>query len=81
MEGTKITGTIPNAIGLLGQLQEIVFRFTGITGTIPTEIGMCTNLGKLVFTGNLGLTGTIPSEIKNFENFSKYHPGNCDFAG
>ena len=64
IEGSNITGTIPNGIGALTELKELFIQDTSMNGTIPTEIGLCTDLELFTIT-NTNISGTIPVQLTN----------------
>jgi Leucine-rich repeat (LRR) protein len=61
--GSLFTGTIPNSIGLLTNLEGLAFPQLGLSGTIPSSLGALTKLQFLDLQGVAALTGTIPSTV------------------
>lgn len=57
-----VNDTIATEIGLLTNLQSLIYHGTGITGTIPSELGLLTDLGRMQLASN-HMTGTIPTEL------------------
>ncbi len=57
----SLTGKIPEELGDLIELTELVLRFNRLTGKIPEELGRLTRLTSLYLTGNR-LTGSIPTQ-------------------
>jgi Leucine-rich repeat (LRR) protein len=64
---SDVTGSIPEEISVLTNLEEISFlQMANLTGTISGGFGSLYKLSRLTFSG-LNLTGTIPGEIKNLK--------------
>ncbi|KAG5011566.1 hypothetical protein JHK86_023827 [Glycine max] len=63
----KLTGPLPNDIGNLRKLRNLLVINCGFTGPIPVTIG---NLERLVFLSlnSNGFTGPIPAAIGNLSN-------------
>ena len=57
----SLTGKIPEELGDLIELTELVLRFNRLAGKIPEELGRLTRLTSLYLTGNR-LTGSIPTQ-------------------
>ncbi|KAL6329645.1 hypothetical protein AAG906_026370 [Vitis piasezkii] len=58
----KLSGSIPQEIGLLTSLNDLVLEGNSLTGPIPHSIGKLRNLTTLHLSGN-ELSGSIPQEI------------------
>ena len=67
LNGSGLTGEIPEEIGQLTNLTLLNLGWNQLTGEIPVEIGNLTNLTGLALYYNQ-LTGEIPSEIGNLTN-------------
>jgi Leucine-rich repeat (LRR) protein len=61
---SNATTTIPESIGQLLQLQDLLLADNGITGTLPSTLGDLLFLRKLDVSHN-SLLGTLPSELAN----------------
>mmetsp|Transcript_4396 Transcript_4396/g.9300 ORF Transcript_4396/g.9300 Transcript_4396/m.9300 type:complete len:661 (-) Transcript_4396:146-2128(-) len=57
-----LKGTLPKEIGLLQDLESLVFQFGNITGTIPDSIWRLSNLYELGLSNNF-LTGDVPPSL------------------
>ena len=62
-----LSGTIPEELGNLTNLQWLNLWNNDLSGTIPAELGNLTNLQSLNLLGN-DLSGTIPAELGNLTN-------------
>ncbi len=65
--GSNLTGTLPNALGNLTELEVLWIPWNLLTGSIPTSIGDLTKL-KYVYLSNNQLTGSIPASLGNLAN-------------
>lgn len=65
--GNNLNGTLPSAIGDLGQLQILLLSQNQLSGPIPTTLGQLTNLTRLDLSSNQ-LSGAIPAEIGSLTN-------------
>ncbi|CAB9505750.1 LRR receptor-like serine threonine-protein kinase [Seminavis robusta] len=59
---SRLTASIPTAIGDSSQMAHLILTETNLQGTIPTELGLATKLQELLLNGN-DLKGPLPSEI------------------
>lgn len=60
----SVSGTLPDSIGELVDLETIRLNGNNIGGTLPSTVGQLTNIRVFLLSGN-SLIGTIPSEIGN----------------
>ena len=67
-----LTGSIPEELGQLKNLQYLIFENTGLTGPIPAALGQLHDLQKLSLLGN-GLTGLIPAELGQLGNLRELY--------
>jgi hypothetical protein len=61
---SNLNGTIPNEIGNLVYLEDLVLLQNNFSGPIPPEIGKLTNL-KILNIRNNKFSGSLPSELGN----------------
>ena len=62
-----LSGTIPNCVGDMPQLQSFCVAENGLTGTVPASLGNASNLLGVILGGN-SLTGQLPMELGNARN-------------
>jgi Leucine-rich repeat (LRR) protein len=73
LDGNKLQGGIPNSVGAMTSLTELIVWGNRMTGTLPAALNKCTSLTTLSASANAlhgaGLTGTIPdlSALTNLE--------------
>ena len=75
-----LNGTIPEALGTLSALRELVLRDNDLTGDIPPVLGNLTNLTELKLDGN-ELAGTIPKVLGNLNNLEILWLSNNNLGG
>jgi Leucine-rich repeat (LRR) protein len=71
-ESNRLTGTIPNFLCALPELEALYLASNEYTGTIPACVGRLTSLVYLSFDYN-GLTGTIPPSVANLTALQTVH--------
>jgi Leucine-rich repeat (LRR) protein len=59
-----LLGAIPQELGRLRDLEQLVMWFNGLEGRIPLELGQCRRLRTLILNNNF-VGGDIPSELFN----------------
>ena len=64
LPGNGLSGTIPNELGNLANLQSLLIFSNKLSGEIPPEFGNLANLGAL-HLGYNQFSGEIPSELGN----------------
>ncbi len=67
LSNNNLSGSLPNELALLTELEILSMPFNLITGNIPNSIGSCGKLRRFGFDFNQ-LTGPIPKEIGNLSN-------------
>ena len=65
-----LSGSIPQELGGLSNLEELDLAENKLTGTIPTQLGSLANLTSL-WLGENKLTGTIPPELGGLSNLQE----------
>ena len=65
----QLTGSIPDSLGNLANLEILSFSLNQLTGSIPDSLGNLANLDWLNLHGNQ-LTGSIPVSLGNLANLS-----------
>ena len=82
LEYNELTGTIPDALGNLTNLQWLDLSSNELTGTIPAELSDLTKLQWLILNGNTDLTGTIPDDLADLTKLQwLILNGNTDLTG
>lgn len=76
----NLQGNIPNEIGKLSELDELLLNYNSLTGVIPPEIGQLNNLTTLVLDFNQ-LSDSIPSEIGSLTNLVDLHLSENNLVG
>ena len=64
----NISGTLPDELSNLTELQDFWIQNSNITGNIPTSLGNLSKLRQLVLFGTSGITGSIPNSLQNCLN-------------
>ena len=59
----RLRGPIPEAIGGMQKLTQLLLDRNELEGTIPTQIGLLTSLRSALTLNDNHISGTIPSEI------------------
>ena len=76
----QLTGSIPDEIGNLSNLQFMVLGYNDLTGPIPESIGNLTNLRHLSLNNNQ-LSGPIPDSVGNLSKLTDLVLENNDLSG
>lgn len=76
----NLQGNIPNEIGKLSELDDLLLNYNYLTGEIPTEIGQLNSLITLGLDYNQ-LSGSIPSEIGSLTNLVNLQLSENNFVG
>ena len=79
--GQPLTGQrIPNEIGLLTNLRNLILYNNQLVGTIPPEVGNLHNLKNITINGN-EITGGIPIELVNLTYLETLNLGGNQLNG
>ena len=78
--GNRLTGRIPDEIGLLSKLSILRLKDNQLSGSIPSQIGDLTNLTYLDLVRN-EISGEIPSEILGLTNLEGLSLGANNLVG
>nr|POF18939.1 putative lrr receptor-like serine/threonine-protein kinase [Quercus suber] len=70
----RLSGKIPNGIGEIGSLEELVLNANNFTGTIPETFGKLTNLNDFRIDGT-AISGKIPGFIGNWSRLDRLIDG------
>ena len=62
----SLSGSIPEALGNLNNLEKLLLSANNLSGNIPEALGNLTSLNELRLGGNK-LTGLIPDSLENLE--------------
>jgi len=76
----NLSGTIPNEIGHLSQLEALSLRRNNIVGQIPTELYNHKMLKELLLSNNK-LLGTISSNLEQMDSLQKIYLDGNNFTG
>ncbi|KAH7651414.1 Non-specific serine/threonine protein kinase protein [Dioscorea alata] len=67
--GNRISGSIPEEIGDISTLQELILEDNLIEGAIPRSLGKLVNLEGLLISGNY-FSGELPDSLGNLRNLT-----------
>lgn len=82
IDNTKISGTIPTALGELSLLTVLSLGSTALTGTIPSSIGRLTSLESLDLSSLPSLTPQpIPEEFYNLTSLFSFDMNDAQWTG
>ena len=76
----QLTGSIPDELGSLANLEVLDLNDNQLTGEIPTSLGSLANLQELHITRNQ-FTGTIPAELGSLTNLTILALGGNQLTG
>nr|POF21925.1 putative lrr receptor-like serine/threonine-protein kinase [Quercus suber] len=71
LSGNRLSGEIPNGIGEIGSLEELVLEANQLDGHLPENLGNLRNLKRLVLNAN-NFTGTIPETFGKLTNLTEF---------
>ena len=66
----RLSGKIPDAMGSMMSLDEMIFRFNQLSGKIPDAMGSMKELSEMDFSINQ-LSRTIPDAIVSMKRLTK----------
>ncbi|KAK7844703.1 putative lrr receptor-like serine/threonine-protein kinase, partial [Quercus suber] len=70
LSGNRLSGEIPNGIGEIGSLEELVLEANQLDGHLPENLGNLRNLKRLTIDGT-AISGKIPGFIGNWSKLEK----------
>ena len=76
----QVVGTLPAALGNLGQLKELRLDHNQLSGAIPPELGNLSRLSDLRLVSNQ-ISGPIPSEIGNLTDLTDLRLNHNQLSG
>lgn len=59
----KLSGRLPEEIGLLSHMTRVILNTNSLVGSIPTQIGKLSELTELYLSANNDMESEIPSEL------------------
>ena len=80
LASNDLTGTIPEALGQLNNLETLNLSSNNLTGPIPETLEQLNNLQALDLSSN-DLTGTIPEALGQLNNLEILNLSNNDLTG
>ncbi|KAJ3672486.1 hypothetical protein LUZ60_007207 [Juncus effusus] len=80
LQGNKLTGKIPEVLGLMQALAVLDLSENELTGPIPPILGNLSYTGKLYLHGNK-LSGPIPPELGNMSKLSYLQLNDNELVG
>jgi len=80
LDKNNLSGTIPNEIGHLSQLEALSLRRNNIVGQIPAELYNHKILKELLLSNNK-LLGTLSSNLEQMDNLQKIYLDGNNFSG
>ncbi|KAK1436797.1 hypothetical protein QVD17_02580 [Tagetes erecta] len=76
----KLTGDIPEELGLLTEIRVLNLSFNLLTGTIPANFSNLINIESLDLSSN-NLTGNIPSELIKLNSLASFNVSYNNLSG
>ncbi|XP_050255983.1 probable LRR receptor-like serine/threonine-protein kinase At1g53430 isoform X4 [Quercus robur] len=80
LSGNRLSGEIPNGIGEIGSLEELVLEANQLDGHLPENLGNLSNLKRLVLSAN-NFTGTIPETFGKLTNLTEFRIDGTAISG
>ncbi|XP_030954195.1 probable LRR receptor-like serine/threonine-protein kinase At1g53430 isoform X2 [Quercus lobata] len=78
--GNRLSGEIPNGIGEIGSLEELVLEANQLDGHLPENLGNLSNLKRLVLSAN-NFTGTIPETFGKLTSLTEFRIDGTAISG
>ena len=78
--GNQLSGSIPNSLGNLSNLQNLYLLWNQLSGAIPDSLGNLSNLHLLNLSGNQ-LNGSIPNSLGNLSSLQTLYLINNQLSG
>ncbi|CAL5403097.1 unnamed protein product [Camellia sinensis] len=69
--GNRINGEIPEEIGDIATLTDLVLQQNQLNGTLPEKLGNLSRLRRLILSAN-NFMGTIPNTFSNLKNLTDF---------
>ncbi|KAL3508791.1 hypothetical protein ACH5RR_028192 [Cinchona calisaya] len=69
--GNRISGPIPEEIGDISTLLELILEDNQLEGPLPENLGSLSNLNRLLLSAN-NFTGSIPERFGNLKNLTDF---------
>ena len=70
-----ISGSLPNGISSIHNLQEILLQGNQFSGPLSTDIGFCLHLNRLDFSDNQ-FSGELPESLRMLSSLSYFKASN-----
>merc|ERR1719162_1271059 len=80
LEENKLSGSIPNALFELSDIETLMLQSNQLTGSIPTLIGLFVNAIVIGLNHN-NIKGTIPAELTDLKNLQRVHLHQNELTG
>ena len=71
LHSNQLTGSIPDELGSLSNLQELVLNSNQLTGPIPDELGSLSSLQSLLLHANDALSGLLPASFTALDSLKQ----------
>ena len=68
LNGNGLEGTLPAALGDLGELEQLDLQNNALGGALPTELADLTNLTSLLLNESRALTGPLPAGLRELSD-------------
>ncbi|XP_019052234.1 PREDICTED: probable LRR receptor-like serine/threonine-protein kinase At1g53440 [Nelumbo nucifera] len=78
--GNRISGSIPEALGNIETLEELVLEDNQLGGTLPPQIGNLSRLRRLLLSAN-NITGPLPETFGNLKNMTDFRIDGNSISG
>ncbi|XP_038896466.1 probable leucine-rich repeat receptor-like serine/threonine-protein kinase At3g14840 isoform X2 [Benincasa hispida] len=78
--GNRLTGPIPEEIGNITTLQELVLESSHLSGTLPSTLGNLVKLERLLLGSN-NFTGELPTSLGMLTSLTQFRISDNNFVG